>query len=72
LRIVILGAGSIGGSVANELSSEENDIIVIDNNEQNLDKVKGKEGYRHSWKCFVPQNPLKSRPRQPNSIIMLN
>jgi trk system potassium uptake protein TrkA len=44
LRIVILGAGSIGGSVANELSSEENDIIVIDNIEQNLEKVNGKEG----------------------------
>ena len=44
MRIVILGAGSIGGSVANELSSEENDIIVIDNNDKNLDKVSGKEG----------------------------
>ena len=44
MRIVILGAGSIGGSVANELSSEENDIIVIDNNDKNLEKVSGKEG----------------------------
>ena len=44
MRIVILGAGSIGGSVANELSSEENDIIVIDNNDKNLNKVSGKEG----------------------------
>ena len=44
MRIVILGAGSIGGSVANELSSEENDIIVIDNNEKNLEKINGKEG----------------------------
>lgn len=44
MRIVILGAGSIGGSVANELSSEENDIIVIDNNAKNLEQLSAKEG----------------------------
>ena len=61
-RIVILGAGSIGGSVANELSSEENDNIVIDNNDKNLEKV-WQRRYTHSWKCFVPKNPIKSRLR---------
>tara|TARA_B100000886_G_scaffold63609_1_gene39683 strand:+ start:6520 stop:7860 length:1341 start_codon:yes stop_codon:yes gene_type:complete len=44
LKIVILGAGSIGGSVANELSTEENDVIVIDNNQENLDSLNSKEG----------------------------
>ena len=32
MRIIILGGGSIGGSVAKELASEENDVIVVDNN----------------------------------------
>jgi len=44
LKIIILGGGSIGGSVAKELSSEENDVIVIDNNEAHLDEIKNKEG----------------------------
>ena len=44
MKIIILGAGSIGGSVAKELSSEENDVIVIDNNEAHLDEIKNKEG----------------------------
>ena len=33
MKIVILGGGSIGGSVASELSSEDNDVFVIDNND---------------------------------------
>ena len=44
MKIIILGAGSIGGSVAKELSSEENDVIVIDNNEAHLDEIKNIEG----------------------------
>jgi trk system potassium uptake protein TrkA len=44
LKIIILGGGSIGGSVAKELSSEENDVVVIDNNDENLEPIKGIEG----------------------------
>ena len=44
MRIIILGGGSIGGSVAKELSSEENDVIVIDNNSDHLEELKNKEG----------------------------
>ena len=44
MRIIILGGGSIGGSVAKELSSEENDVIVIDNNNEHLEELKNKEG----------------------------
>tara|TARA_A100001015_G_scaffold113569_1_gene126185 strand:- start:950 stop:2290 length:1341 start_codon:yes stop_codon:yes gene_type:complete len=44
LKIIILGGGSIGGSVAKELSSEENDVVVIDNNDENLEQIKSVEG----------------------------
>ena len=44
MKIIILGGGSIGGSVAKELSSEENDVVVIDNNDENLEPIKGIEG----------------------------
>ena len=44
MKIIILGGGSIGGSVARELSSEENDVVVIDNNDENLEPIQGVEG----------------------------
>ena len=44
MKIIILGGGSIGGSVAKELSSEENDVVVIDNNDENLEPIQGVEG----------------------------
>ena len=44
MKIIILGGGSIGGSVAKELSSEENDVVVIDNNDENLEQIKSVEG----------------------------
>jgi len=36
MRIVILGAGQVGASVAESLSSENNDITVVDNNHDRL------------------------------------
>ncbi len=42
MKIVILGAGSAGSSVASALASEENDITVIDYNDQLLDALKSK------------------------------
>ncbi len=44
MKIVILGGGSIGGSVASELSSEDNDVFVIDNNEEIIAQLETKEG----------------------------
>ena len=46
MKIIILGGGSIGSSVAKELSSEENDVVVIDNNKKNLEPLKSIEELR--------------------------
>jgi len=46
LKIIILGGGSIGSSVAKELSSEENDVVVIDNNKKNLEPLESVEGIK--------------------------
>ncbi len=42
MKIVILGAGSAGSSVASALASEENDITVIDYKDHLLDVLKSK------------------------------
>jgi trk system potassium uptake protein TrkA len=42
MKIVILGAGVTGSSVASALASEENDIVVIDFKQQLLDALKEK------------------------------
>ncbi len=39
MKIVILGAGQVGSTVANSLSSEENDITVVDTNPRHLKEL---------------------------------
>ena len=39
MKIVILGAGQVGSSVAHSLSSEENDITVVDTNASHLKEL---------------------------------
>ena len=46
MKIIILGGGSIGSSVAKELSSEENDVVVIDNSKKNLETLEPIEGIK--------------------------
>ncbi|WP_288129000.1 Trk system potassium transporter TrkA [Microbulbifer sp.] len=36
MKIIILGAGQVGGSLAESLASERNDIILVDNDEKTL------------------------------------
>ena len=36
MRIVILGAGQVGASVAESLASENNDITVVDSDQERL------------------------------------
>lgn len=40
MKIIILGAGQVGSSLANNLSSEENDITLIDSNESLLSELR--------------------------------
>ena len=40
LRIVVIGAGKLGYSIAELLSNEQYDVVVVDQNEERLEAVK--------------------------------
>ena len=40
MRIVIIGAGKLGYSIAELLSNEQYDVVVVDQNEERLEAVK--------------------------------
>ena len=42
MKIIILGAGQVGSTLAESLASEENDITLIDDNQDRLDKLQDK------------------------------
>ncbi|CUR53662.1 Trk system potassium uptake protein TrkA [Serratia symbiotica] len=42
MKIIILGAGQVGGTLAENLINENNDITIIDNNFHNLKKLQDK------------------------------
>ena len=42
MKIIILGAGQVGGTLAENLSHEENDITVVDTNAQRLRELQDK------------------------------
>jgi len=42
MKIIILGAGQVGTSVAETLADEENDITIVDSNQNKLDELKAR------------------------------
>ena len=42
MKIIILGAGQVGGTLAENLVSEDNDITVIDNDQDRLNNLQDK------------------------------
>ncbi len=40
MKIIILGAGQVGSSLAETLSREENDVVIVDTNEKQLDLIR--------------------------------
>lgn len=58
MNIVILGAGPIGAYVAKTLAAEEHNVIIVDKDEQALEKISNKvdaatiTGYASDWKIF--------------------
>lgn len=40
MKIVILGAGQVGGSLAEALASERNDIVLVDSDEKTLRELR--------------------------------
>ena len=39
MRIVIVGTGKVGTTLAEQLSNEEHDIIVVDKNQNTVDSL---------------------------------
>jgi trk system potassium uptake protein TrkA len=39
MKIIILGAGQVGGALAEDLAGEKNDIVVVDNNAKRLEDL---------------------------------
>jgi trk system potassium uptake protein TrkA len=67
VKIVILGAGQVGGSVAHILASEANDVTVVDANAERLQAlqdrldirtVRGQRLIRPFWSRPVPPTPI--------------
>ncbi|WP_419693027.1 Trk system potassium transporter TrkA [Mannheimia haemolytica] len=42
MKVIILGAGQVGSTLAENLVSEDNDIVLVDNDPTRLDKLKDK------------------------------
>ena len=70
MKIIILGGGSIGGSVAKELSSEENDVVVIDNNDENLEPIKTVEGIQTIYGNGSSPKMLEKAGLDENSLLL--
>ena len=70
MKIIILGGGSIGGSVAKELSSEENDVVVIDNNDENLEPIKAVEGIQTIFGNGSSPKMLEKAGLDENSLLL--
>ena len=47
MKIIILGAGQVGGTLAANLASEHNDITVVDTNSERLHELH-ETGHSHS------------------------
>ncbi len=41
MRILILGAGKVGASVAGNLVSESNDITIVDKDKNKINEIQG-------------------------------
>lgn len=46
MKIIILGAGQVGSTLAASLSNDENDITLIDERQELLDKLQEKHDLR--------------------------
>lgn len=62
MKIIILGAGQVGTTLAANLVSEDNDITLVDNESQHLQNLQDKHDLRvvkgslpHQRFCVMPE-----------------
>ena len=62
MKIIILGAGQVGGTLAEHLANEQNDITVVDTDGEKLRAAAGPSGHRHRRGGGIPpQYPVEGR-----------
>ena len=49
MRILIIGAGKVGSSVAGNLVSESNDITIVDTNKAKIAEIQSNYDLRGLW-----------------------
>lgn len=64
MKIIILGAGRVGGTLAENLVGENNDITLVDTNGDRLRSLQDKFDLRVvQWARFSPPRTARGRSR---------
>tara|TARA_B100001123_G_scaffold424545_2_gene536208 strand:- start:17251 stop:18621 length:1371 start_codon:yes stop_codon:yes gene_type:complete len=70
LKIIILGAGTVGSTLATLLSKEDNDITVVDQNENSLHRLEEDADIKSiSGSCSYPNNLVNAGIEKADMVV---